>query len=372
MKQDVLQWATGQTHAKPVSKETLNNRWLIEHVSGLDVYADTSLAYRRAYAALGIDIVNRVPLETENTPQPLPLGSTRPHPALPYQYAPLGVFDTAMRHTYPCKTVEEVWKLDVDSLDYDDLVVPVPHTCKTADTASRHAALGDVGLYYPMLYTTLFMWPVEALGWDIFMTAAATEPGRFYEHFLLPCAEKSKKLVEMMIADNDSPFIFVHDDLAAATGPIFRPQWYREYIFPLYPEIWASAKKQGRKVIFVADGNMAEFLLDLIDAGVDGIMFENPATPLEAVIEHFGSHGRFIIGGIETAKLTIGSPGQIRQMVLQVYEKMADYPGFAMASCGGLHGNLPPANLEAYFDARAEIGVTPQKWRTCCRKGQSD
>ena len=35
---------------------------------------------------------------------------------------------------------------------------------------------------------------------------------------------------------------------------------------------------------------------------------------------------------------------------------------------GGLHDDIPLANLEAYFDARAEVGVTPTDWRTRCRK----
>jgi len=41
--------------------------------------------------------------------------------------------------------------------------------------------------------------------------------------------------------------------------------------------------------------------------------------------------------------------------------------GFAISSCGGLHGNIPMPNLEAYFDARAEIGATPADWRNRCR-----
>ena len=28
---------------------------------------------------------------------------------------------------------------------------------------------------------------------------------------------------------------------------------------------------------------------------------------------------------------------------------------------------MKAANLEAYFDARAEVGVTPRDWRTCGR-----
>ena len=214
-----------------------------------------------------------------------------------------------------------------------------------------------------MLYNTLFMWCVEVLGWEFFMMAAAREPDRFHEHFLLPCVTKSKAIVNEMVHASDNPFIFVHDDLANANGPMFQPQWYEDYIFPHYPEILSQAKALGKKIIFVADGNMEAFLPKLIEAGVDGLMFENPATELDAVIEHFGQPGRFLIGGIETAKLTFGSPDDVRQMTLDLHEKMADCPGFAISCCGGLHNNIPLPNLEAYFDTRVEIGATPKDWR---------
>jgi len=40
-------------------------------------------------------------------------------------------------------------------VSYDDLLVPVPHLCTAQDVGERDAAVGDIGLYYPMLYTTL-------------------------------------------------------------------------------------------------------------------------------------------------------------------------------------------------------------------------
>lgn len=362
MRENVVKWAGAKATGKVVSKETLNHRGLIERVSGLDVYENTPEAYRRAYEALGIDIINRVPLE--NAPVPTPEGESRPHETLPYNYGSLGVYDTVMRHTYPCETPEDVWELDVETLQYTDLLVPVPHPCNAEDVKTREKAIGKVGLYYPMLYTTLFMWGVEVLGWEVFMMAAAMEPERFFKHFLLPCAAKSKAIVDEMAKASDSPFIFVHDDLANALGPMFQPDWYDEYIFPLYPEIWGGAKALGKKIIFVADGNMEAFLPKLIEAGVDGLMFENPATRTEAVMEHFGRPDRFMIGGIDTAKLTLGTPGEIRQMVLDLGKRMGNRPGFAIASCGGLHGNIPMTNLESYFDARVEIGATPADWRT--------
>ena len=365
MKNDVVLWAHSKPVDKVVSKETLNHRGLIEMVSGLDVYHDTPEAFRRVYEALGIDIINRVPLV--NAPQPTPDGVSRPHETLPYNYGSLGVYDTVMRRTYPCEMPEDVWELDVGSLSYEDLLVPVPHPCDAQDIKGRERSIGETGLYYPMLYTTLFMWGVEALGWEVFMMAAAMESDRFLENFLLPCAAKSKSIIDEMVEATDSPFIFVHDDLANANGPMFQPDWYDEYIFPHYQKIWGGAKELGKKIIFVADGNMEAFLPQLIEAGVDGFMVENPATSVDVALEHFGLSGRFLIGGIDTAKLTLGTPGEVRGMVLELGKKTENCPGFAIASCGGLHGNIPMANLEAYFDARVEIGATPEDWRTRCR-----
>lgn len=365
MRENVIKWSCGERPSKLISKESLNHRGLIEMVSGLDVYEATPEAYRRTYEAVGIDIINRVPLH--NAPPPTPVGEKRPHPTKPYEYAYLGVYDTMMRHEYPCQIPEEVWDLNMESLSYTDLLVPVPHSCEAEDIKAREKGIEEIGLYYPMLYYNLFMWGVEVLGWEIFMLAAGMEPDRFHEHFLLPCVGKSKAIVTEMARASDNPFVFVHDDLASANGPMFPPQWYDDYIFPHYPEIWSEAKRMGKKIVFVADGNMEAFLPQLIEAGVDGLMFENPATSLDAVIEHFGQPGRFLIGGIETAKLTFGTPDEIRRMTLDLCEKMAECPGFAISSCGGLHDNIPLANLEAYFDARVETGATPEDWRSRCR-----
>ena len=122
----------------------------------------------------------------------------------------------------------------------------------------------------------------------------------------------------------------------------------------------------GKKVIFVADGNMTEFLPKLIEVDIDGLLFENPATPLEKVIEHFGQPGKFMIGGINTVKLSTGSPDDVREMVFDLMKKVDGIQGFAIASCGGLHGDIPLENLKAYFDTKVEIGASPEDWRTRC------
>jgi hypothetical protein len=53
-------------------------------------------------------------------------------------------------------------------------------------------------------------------------------------------------------------------------------------------------------------------------------------------------------------------------MVRDTVETASPYPGFALASGGGLHANIPLKNLIAYFDARAEVGATPCDWKSRC------
>ena len=55
-------------------------------------------------------------------------------------------------------------------------------------------------------------------------------------------------------------------------------------------------------------------------------------------------------------------------MKYELIEKVKDCQGFALASGGGLHGNIPLENLIAYFDARAAIGATPKDWKTRGKK----
>jgi hypothetical protein len=357
MKKDVIALANLQRSPKRPSKETLNHPEIIKMASGIDPLQDTQAAYLEAYSSLGIDIINRVP-ET-NAPTPLKPGESASL-GTDYMRSYLGLYDTVSRLRYPFGDSDEFFAADRIHLDYASLITPVPHSLDKAEIDRKSHILGDIGVYYYQLYTTLFMWGVEYLGWGIFMTAAAQDPERFDVMFLEPAFEQSLKLIEVL-SEVDCPFVFCHDDLADARGPVFSPRWYDEYIFPRYPELWKPAKAAGKKVIFVADGNMGPLLTALKETGIDGVMLENPATDFDLILDTFGDG--IVIGGIDTGILTFSTPDAVRRHVLEVHSMTKGVVGFAMSSCGGLHGNIPLANLEAYFDARVETGHTPAGWR---------
>lgn len=387
MLEDVLALAEAQGPGrvpgsrKRPSKETLNHPGIIRLASGLDPFAETPAAYLAAYRSLGIDLINRVP--ESNAPTPLEPGQVRDFggdeagraaprtgsrggtaAAQDYQEAYLGVYNTCFRQRFPFGTVEEFWAAPPLDPEYAELITPVPHRLELGTIGRKMRLLGRVGLYYYMLYTTLFMWAVEVLGWEVFLLAAAMDPEGFDAKFFQVVLPKTKRLLEEL-AQVDSPFVFCHDDLADARGPVFAPGWYERYIFPRYEELWRPLRERGKKVIFVADGNMGPLLEDLKAAGADGVMLENPATDFEAILERF--HDRIVIGGAETGVLAHGQPEEVYRHVLELHERTRGLPGFVLSAPGGLHGQIPLANLEAYFDARVVTGHTPEGWREAQR-----
>ncbi len=357
MKKDVLALAKLQFSKKRPSKETLNHPGLIHLASGLDPYTETPSAYREAYRSLGIDIINRVP--EHNAPTPLKQGEVK-DPGNGYKEAYLGLYNTYYKYNYPFQNVDEFWSAKNINPFYNDLITPVPHSLKKDEIERKMSFIGDIGLYYYMLYTTLFMWGVEYLGWEIFLMAAAMDPEGFNEKFIEVVFQKSLRLISTL-SELDSPFIFCHDDLADSNGPICSPVWYEKYIFPKYVKLWKSVKNKNKKIIFVADGNMSQLIEPLKATGIDGVMFENPATSFDLILRSFSD--MIIIGGIETNILSRGSPEEIKKHVYDVNEKTKGHPGFAMSTPGGIHGSIPLENLEAYFDARVKTGHTPQNWK---------
>ena len=164
-----------------------------------------------------------------------------------------------------------------------------------------------------------------------------------------------------MLSLLDSPVVFCHDDISMATGPVCKPSWYETYIFPRYRELWEIVHAHGKKAFFVADGNLDWALGALRGSGCDGIMFESPATNLDAVVDVWGD--AFFIGGIDAQVLSGGSTSDVREHVDAVDRKTRRHLGFALCCSGGLVGNMPLANLESYFDARAQHGYTVSPWR---------
>lgn len=226
-------------------------------------------------------------------------------------------------------------------------------TQRIAGPREARGIAGDACLITGLYYTTLFQFGIMAFGWEHFLTAAASEPDRFRE-ILAEFAQISEENVREWVRD-DCPVLWFHDDVAMTSGLVFPPDWYRREIFPHYDRILQPARDAGKKLIFVSDGNYMDLMDDLLALGIDGLMVD-PTNDLETVLRKCGPN-RAVIGNINTLTLTTGSTDDVRREVRRCAELGKRYPGYFFKAAGDLPHNIPLDNMQAYFDAKAELGV---------------
>ena len=134
-------------------------------------------------------------------------------------------------------------------------------------------------LVYPGgYYKTIVSGAIQAFGWDMLLTAVGVDSKKFGEDVL----EGIFKITQANInawAKTDIDCFISHDNMVSTQGAIFRPQFYREYIFPRFKELWKPLKDKGIKVIFCSDGGFTEFIDDIAQAGADGFIFETNDQP---------------------------------------------------------------------------------------------
>ncbi len=244
-------------------------------------------------------------------------------------------------------------------LDYDPLTVSTPqqraqgyHAVLEGIRADQ-ALVGDACYISGLYYTTLFQWFILTFGWERFLMAAAAQPERFrttIDRFAALSEEYAA-----FFAATDLPVFYCHDDLALTRGLVFSPQWYRQNIFPHYERIFEPIKKAGKKIVFVSDGNYTALIDDLIAVGVDGLMVDH-FVDIESVLQRYG--GKVLIAGnADIAKLTFGTPDDVRADVARCMEHGRRYRGYVIKVTGDLPHNIPLENIQAYFDACRELGA---------------
>jgi len=348
----VIAALSGAVPSRTPTREALNHPCLVRRVSGIDPWDSPADAFSEAWRKLSIDVHAAVPA---TAPRPRVPGGTWVEDG--WRYADLGVFPTAVRVSYlddlDHSREDWIYAYDPRRDDVDPVALAGELAAAHAEFRRRH---GDLAVQYHLYYTTLFMWPIVTFDWEPFLAAAALDPERFDRHFWQPWAEISRRNVEALAAMGEE-VVFVHDDLATARGPAFSPAFFERWIFPRYERILEPALRAGRRIIFVSDGNIDAFLERLLELPFAGIACESPATPFDRVLATWGEAGRGFVGGIDTALLALGRPGDVVEHTRNVIERGRRYPGFMLSSCGGIHGDVPMENLLAYFLTRDRMGI---------------
>ncbi len=216
-------------------------------------------------------------------------------------------------------------------------------------TANR--ALHPFGVNMTGVYVTLISGFIELFGWEMLLLAAGTDAKRFG---LL--ADRYATWMQQYfdaLAEADVPVVMVHDDIVWSSGTIFRPSWYREFVFPNYRRYLAPLLDSGKKILFTADGDYTAFIDDLVAVGFHGFVLE-PLTDLRLLVERYGqTHA--IIGNVDTRVLLFGNRAEIHTEVERCMALGKSCPGYFMAVGNHIPPNTPVENALYYNEVYEKL-----------------
>ncbi len=215
----------------------------------------------------------------------------------------------------------------------------------------RQVAEDTDGVRMTGIYITCISGLIDIFGWDMLLLALGTDPegfGRLTNRYASWIQQYFDALGEA-----DVPVVMVHDDIAWTSGAIFRPDWYREYVFPNYRKHFAPLIESGKKILYTSDGNYTEFIDDIAACGVHGFVLE-PMTDMKYIAERYGKTHSFI-GNADTRVLLSGSREDIRAEVERCMRIGKPCPGFFMAVGNHIPANTPLESCLYYNEVYEEM-----------------
>ena len=119
--------------------------------------------------------------------------------------------------------------------------------------------------------------PRQLLGEADLCIACYEEPEMLHD-MLETFTDTAVKVIERVGEIVPIDMLFVHEDMAGKSGPLFGPMQVREFFKPYYTRVWEAAQACGAKLFSMdSDGDMSPILDDLIGCGLNCI---HPMEPV--------------------------------------------------------------------------------------------
>jgi hypothetical protein len=334
-------------HLEPTDRvahqETLDHPAFMQELVGFDPWTRPLDAFVGSYKALDVDWIFGLPKHSRRFAR----GQSSQHGENGVRYTEWGLTGSGWREEYAFHSVEDVLAYDPET------AIPPPPPDRLLDGLKGDQQLmGDSAIVTGLYYTTLFQFPIMTFGWELFLTAAASEPERF-QRVLQGFAAVTRRTLEIWAAA-EPELIMLHDDIAVEQRPVFHPSWYRQRLFPLYEYLLEPFKGRTKtRVAFVSDGNYTPLLDDLVALGFDGFLI-NANMDLGAIARRLGAD-HFLVGNVNTTVLTLGTPDDVVREVQRCLDEARPCAGHFIKATGDLPHNIPLENIRTYFRAAADL-----------------
>ncbi|MFI4910468.1 MAG: uroporphyrinogen decarboxylase family protein [Sedimentisphaeraceae bacterium JB056] len=125
--------------------------------------------------------------------------------------------------------------------------------------------------------------PRQLLGEEAICYACYDQP-ELIEDILNTIGDTALKVLDMASSKIQIDSLFVHEDMAGKSGPLWGPREVSTFIKPYYRKVWDMLEGRGARLFNQdSDGNMEGILPQMIDAGLNCIMPVEPGSGMDMV-----------------------------------------------------------------------------------------
>jgi uroporphyrinogen-III decarboxylase len=195
---------------------------------------------------------------------------------------------------------------------------------------------------------------------ELFMTAIYDAP-ELVSH-IMDCTGKFSAYIAKVFAENASaPLMFMGEDIAGVTGPMFSPNFLRQEALPRWKWISEPIKEKGSKFLFHTDGRYGELLPLIFDEfeaeGLNPIE-RNGCNDIFEIRQQYPD--KLLFGNVCCAvTLPHGNIYDVEDETLELIEKIGPDGGILIGSSSEVHDLVPPENALTMYSTVHEYGAYP-------------
>lgn len=198
------------------------------------------------------------------------------------------------------------------------------------------------------------------LGMELFAQAIYDAP-ELVSH-IMDCTGLFSAYIARAYAEvTEVPLLFMGEDIAGTTGPIFNPKFVRKEGLPRWEWITAPIKEKGYKFLYHTDGRYGKFLpLIFEDLGADGLnpIERNDCNDIFAIREEYPN--KLLFGNVCCMHtLPYGTLGDVEDETLELIERIGPQAGIFIGSSSEVHDAIPVKNAVKMYQTVHEYGNFP-------------
>lgn len=180
-------------------------------------------------------------------------------------------------------------------------------------------------------------------------------------HILDCCGLFSAYIARTYAEVGQVPLLFMGEDIATTTGPIFKPSMVRKEGLPRWRWIADPVRAAGMKFLYHTDGRYGSFLPLIFDElGADGLnpVERNGCNDIFEIRRQYPH--KLLFGNVCCAQtLPYGTAGDVEDETLELVEKIGPEGGIFIGSSSEVHDLVPVANIVTMYRAVHEYGYYP-------------